>query len=67
MMRGLELVDDAGEPGGVQMRSMAAVSAFKGGMRGGSAWALTDERHLPMAARCAQCIQWLPMEALSRQ
>ena len=67
MMMGLVLVEEAGEIGGVEMRSMAAVKADTGGVHGGTRWDRTEDTHLLMAPSCAQCFQWLEMDVLRRQ
>ena len=67
MMVGLGQTEEAGEIGGVEMRSMAAVNADTGGVYGGTRWDRTDDSHLRIAPSCAQCFQWLEMEVLRRQ
>ena len=67
MMMGLVLVDEAGESGGVETRSIAAVNADTGGMHGGTRWDKTENIHLLMAPSCAQCFQWLEMDVLRRK
>ena len=67
MMIGLGLVEETGESGGVEMRSMADARADTGGVHGGTRWDMTEESHLLIAPSCAQCFQWLEMEALRRQ
>ena len=69
MMIGLGLTEEAGEIGGVEMRSMAAVmiNADTGGVYGGTRWDRTDDSHLWIAPSCAQCFQWLEIEVLRRQ
>ena len=67
MMRGLGLVEDTGELGGVQMRSNEAASADSRGVRGGTLQDQADDRHLLMAPSRAQRVQWLLIRALRRQ
>ena len=66
-MVGLVLIDEAGDSGGVETRSMAAVKADTGGIHGGTRWDRTEDTHLLMAPSCAQCFQWLEMDVLRRQ
>ena len=67
MMRGLGLVDEMGELGGVQIRSMAAARADTGGVRGGGPLEMAEACHLTKATSCAQRCQWLLIHALRRQ
>jgi len=67
MMRGLWLVEDTGELGGVQMRAKDAARAETRGVCGEALQDEADDRHLLMARCCAQRVQWLLISALRRQ